>query len=263
MMAPLHRAGSAIHTPDWPTLAQLQQELIRAPQTIRCASGQPLRFVPQAANPVRFEERYEPRAYLAGEVQTRTKNWHDLFNALVWMTFPRTKAALNRRHYMAATAEAASPGNRSRSRDAFTLFDESGVAIACSRSQLADLLHAFRWQELFWERRAEVVSHMNFVLFGHSLYEKALAPYIGLTGHGLVFLLEDGFHALPEAERLTQLDGLMADYFNAEAGDDFNPSQLAPVPLLGIPGWWAGNRAAEFYADTRYFRPGRRSGRPR
>ncbi len=260
MMTPLQRAGNSLRTRDWPTLDQLQQVPERSPQPIRSASGQAIRFVPQGASPVRFEERYEPRAYLAGEVQTRTENWHDLFNALVWLTFPRTKAALNRLHYLAAMAEAASPGNRSRSRDVYTLFDESGVAVACSRAQLADLLHAFRWSELFWGRRADVAGHMSFVLFGHSLYEKALAPYIGLTGHGLVFLLEDSFHALPEAERLAQLDALMADYFAEEAS---SPNKLTPVPLLGVPGWWAGNQAAEFYANTHYFRPGRRCGGPR
>lgn len=260
MLAPLRNSGSRFCGPDWPTLARLQQALESAPGKICSASGQALRFVPQGTSPARFEEGYEPRAYLTGEVQTRTNNWHDLFNALVWLTFPRTKVELNRRHYQAAMEEASAPGNRGRSRDAFTLFDESGVVIACSRSQLADLLREFRWNELFWQRRAELVSHMSFVLFGHSLYEKALAPYIGLTGHALVFLLEDSFHTLPETERLAQLDALMARYFAEQA---FSPDALAPLPLLGVPGWWAGNQDAEFYANTRYFRPGRRCIDPR
>jgi len=50
-----------------------------------------------------FEAQYEPRCYLKGEVPTRAHNWHDLFNALVWLTFPATKAVINARHYHALT----------------------------------------------------------------------------------------------------------------------------------------------------------------
>src|SRR5262249_26039402 len=56
--------------------------------------GAPIRFVP----PAPLEEAYEIRVFETGEVQTRPDNWHDLFNALVWIAFPRTKAALNRHH---------------------------------------------------------------------------------------------------------------------------------------------------------------------
>jgi hypothetical protein len=38
--------------------------------------------------------------------------------------------------------------------------------------------------------------------------------------------------------------------------------QLAPLPVLGIPGWCAENAQAAYYDDTEYFRPGR-SGRQR
>jgi len=30
-----------------------------------------------------------------------------------------------------------------------------------------------------------------------------------------------------------------------------------PLPVLGVPGWWAGNEAPDFYADAQVFRPAR------
>jgi hypothetical protein len=32
---------------------------------------------------------------------------------------------------------------------------------------------------------------------------------------------------------------------------------FAPLPLLGIPGWWAGNETPGFYDDATVFRPPR------
>jgi hypothetical protein len=42
----------------------------------------------------------------SGEVATRPDNRHDLFNALIWLAFPRSKAAMNRRHHEALLAGA-------------------------------------------------------------------------------------------------------------------------------------------------------------
>jgi hypothetical protein len=203
-----------------------------------------------------FEEEYEPRIHLRGEVQTRTENWHDLFNAVAWLAFPETKAELNRQHYLAATAgsghEAAQ--NRGTARDVLTLFDESGVAVVCADGELADLLRGRRWKELFWQRRDRVAEHMRFFLFGHSLHEKALRPYIGLTGKGALFPAQEGFLALPLEDQLKVLDRQMAARFS-DAGSLRSTADLCPVPLLGVPGWWPDNGQEGFYDNTRYFRP--------
>lgn len=71
---------------------------------------------------------------------TRTHNWHDLFNALVWLTFPGTKTTINARHYHALidamldkgaadAAQAAPRSKRGSVRDVNTLLDESGVVV--------------------------------------------------------------------------------------------------------------------------------------
>jgi len=72
-----------------------------ATPSVASGGGAPIRFVPPAAS-----TQYETHVFETGEVQTRPDNWHDLFNALVWLAFPRTKAVLNR-HHCEETARAA------------------------------------------------------------------------------------------------------------------------------------------------------------
>lgn len=43
---------------------------------------------------------YEPFIYLTKKIPLRNADWHDLFNVLVWLTFPQTKTALNRFQYL-------------------------------------------------------------------------------------------------------------------------------------------------------------------
>jgi hypothetical protein len=234
----------------WPDLDALNA--LSTPE-IGTASGQPLRFVSQVGKPVPMEEKYEARIYLTGEVQTRLENWHDFFNALVWLVFPQSKAALNARHF-AAISQVNSGGNRDKSRDVLTLFDESGVVALYSDESLADLIRDFRWKELFWERRQEVVEKMRFMVFGHSLYEKALKPYIGLTGKALLIKVDEGFFNQPSA-----LQTRLADEMIAGAFAQTIPVNLTPLPLLGVPGWWADNASSDFYENAAYFRPRKQS----
>src|SRR5215472_18881875 len=135
--------------------------------------GTAIRFVAPGAD--REASRYEVRIFETGEVQTRPGSWHDLFNALVWLAFPKTKAALNR-HHCDEIAARRGKAHRGTARDVLTLFDEGGVIVACADAQLVRLLLDFRWKELFWTRRTEVRRSMRFRVFGHAIYEKALAP---------------------------------------------------------------------------------------
>jgi hypothetical protein len=229
-------------------------------EPIRVHSGQHLRFVPQEQGRLPLERQYEPRCYLRGEVMTREDNWHDLLNALVWLTFPRAKAAINWRHYFALTGsrEDAFGSLRGAVRDMNTLFDESGVVVPYAEEALADLLRGFRWKELFWQRRDEVQAGMGFYLFGHGLCEKALAPYIGMTGQGLLLPVAREFFGWPLARRLEHLDVRLADYLG-DSQHCRDTHELTPVPLLGVPGWWADNEQEMFYDNRDYFRPGRQS----
>ena len=99
ILAPLRPTLVRLKADKFPTLHDLNNLLEQVRQTIKVQLGHPLRFVPQVQGHMGFESQYEPRCYLTGEVQTRPENWHDLFNALVWLTFPKAKAAINARHY--------------------------------------------------------------------------------------------------------------------------------------------------------------------
>lgn len=252
MFEPLRGVGASLAELDrWPTLAEYNA-LLDPP--IHTASGAALSFVPQAGKPAHMEDKYEARIFLNGEVQTRTENWHDLFNALVWLAFPCTKAALNARHFEAISQRG--EGNRGKIQDALTLFDESGVVVLHADGELAGLIRDFRWKELFCERRQEVIKGMKFVIFGHSLFEKALKPYVGFTGKGLLLKVgQEAFQPAPEGQ-MPSLDALLADHFSA-AGR-LSSQDLAPVPLLGVPGWWGENESSVFYDNTNYFRPARK-----
>lgn len=259
LFAPLHPVISSLGD-DFPTLLELNRLLSLAQRKITVQRGHALRFVPQENGKLAFESQYEPRCYLNGEVQSRSDNWHDLLNALVWLTFPKAKAAINSRHYQALLQQHELSGSSQRGavRDTNTLMDESGIIVACADPQLAQALRDFQWRELFWQRRAAVQKNMGFYLFGHGLYEKALQPYIGLTGQGIILDVEAGFFAWPQALQLAHLDERLAAYWS-DVRNCRDTRELSPVPLLGVPGWYAGNEAASFYDDTQYFRPGRRT----
>lgn len=260
MFEPLRQVASTLsNCPAWPTLDAYQQLAAASHNPPVTQSGLPIRFVPQGPKPEQFSEKYEPKIYLTGEVQTRTENWHDLFNTLAWLAFPKTKAVINARHYAAFLEREASPAtghNRGAMQDAFTLFDESGVIVVCPDDSLMALLKDGQWKKLFWQRRHETMAGMKFILFGHSLYEKALQPYIGMTGKGLVLKVDDAFLLQPTHLQVAELDNRVAELF-ANPQTITTTRNFYPVPLLGMPGWTAENESELYYDNTQYFRPAR------
>jgi hypothetical protein len=244
----------------WPALADYQSLLDGLPQPVMTASGKPLRVVAQAGErSADWRQGYEPRIYLQGELQTRLESWHDAFNLLTWATFPLAKAALNARQYALLEARAAvgvPAGPRSPNQDTLTQFDESGVIMLCSDPALSKLMLDFRWKPLFWENRSGVRANMRCFLFGHGLMERALTPYRGLTGKAVILPVAQDLLAQPLALQLAEADQMLAQRI-ADAGQFLRPLDLAPLPLLGFPGFTPDNEGAEYYDDQRYFRPGR------
>jgi hypothetical protein len=219
---------------------------------LRTENGQVLRFVPPQADGL----GYERRIWDQGEVETRPDNWHDFFNALVWLAFPMAKGALNARHIreMAVAEE-----GRGVARDAMTHFDECGLVVVSADAALLESLRGFQWKELYWERRAEVLEAMRFFVFGHATYEQLLAPFRGLTAKAVLYEVGEDWLARPLGEQLADLDGRLAA--DLAAGLYASPRELQPVPLLGIPGVTPDNESAAYYDDTWQFRPGRRANR--
>lgn len=202
------------------------------------ARGLPLSFVAPACK--HSARDYETRILETGAVPTRADTWHDVLNALVWLRFPRFKAALNAAHGVALGEETAA--TRGRRRDALTVLDESGVWVTSADPMLFDLIVAHAWKDVFWTRRAEVERAMRFIIVGHALLEKALAPYPAMTGKCL--LLGSGDEE-PDAAACRALEGVTT------------PRQLAPLPVQGIPGWDAANGCAGYYDIADVFRPAR------
>ena len=200
----------------------------------RTASGRALRFVPPAA----ADPYYEIKVFETGCLQTRPESLHDLFNALAWLAFPRTKARINALHAEQIPRE---QGRRGRLRDLLTIFDEGG-AIVCAPPQLVELVRGFRWKELFWSRRAEALSAMTVHVLGHAVLEQSLKPWPGITCKA-IFAPPGGDADAHAAAWLAQLPS------------QATPREMAPLPIFGYPGWLPGGDAPEFYDDERYFRP--------
>ena len=251
LFAPLFARLDAYPFPDCAALNALLDECHRN------AAGQAISFVlPERTS---REEAYEARILRCGEIATRQDSWHDLFNALAWLTFPRIKRELNRLHCEHALVPS---GKRGAVRDALTLFDESGVIIACSDLSLAQLLADFQWHALFVQRRADVERHMRFFVLGHALQEQMLRPYPGVTGKALILDCDAAFMHRPLAGQLRELDECAAQWIS-RSGALASTRALSPLPLLGIPGWDPANAEAAYYDNTNVFRPGRRNAQVR
>ena len=208
----------------------------------------------QVGKPTCFEEQFEPRAFIRAEVLVRPQSWHDLFNALVWMTFPKTKALINARHF--ALLQAQIGRQRTPAGDALTHFDEDGLVVISSSESLPALLREFRWKELFWDHRDAVRAQMRFALFGHAMYEKALKPFVGMTAKSVLLHVPGDILRLADEAFIEEVDQRLAGY----VGDPRNLTRgrsLSPLPVLGVPGWWPQNESSEFYDDVSHFRSGR------
>lgn len=220
------------------------------PAGVTSGGGKPLRFVPASARP---GVPYEAHIFETGEVPTREDDWHDLFNALAWCRWPRLKAALNAAHYRRLDDDVG--GRRGPRRDALTLLDESGALVLSAQGGLLGALAARDWDGAFrghadgWRRSTRVL------VVGHAQLDKLRAPYKAATAQAL--LLEVGPGAdLQGSDALSRIDAALAE---AIAGGTLcrATTDLSPLPLAGIPGWWPGAQDAAFYADRTVFRPPR------
>jgi len=216
--------------------------------------GKRLAFIPQADLPP--DTAYEAHIAATGCVPTR-HNLHDFFNALMWFQYPRIKAALSARGSAAVDAFGVGP-TRGGMRDALTLFDENAVLFACAERELSTALRSFDWKALFIDNRAAWGERCEVRCFGHALLEKLVTPYKACTGHAWIVDVPFAYFSWTRAARDAFLDENVARALID--GSEFSGKMFAPLPVLGIPGWWAENEKPSFYDDAAVFRSGRRSG---
>ena len=248
---PLRTAAACLALDAWPANSALNECARQALSKACNASGVPITFI---GDDLDDGLGYEQRIHTRGEVLRRSRDWHDLLNALVWMTFPRAKAALNARHVAEMALE--TPGRRGRARDALTLFDEGGVIVCASQPDLLQQVRDFHWKDLFWRRRGDFQSRAAVYVFGHAMYQKLLDPFLGVSALALLYAVDDDFWDLPCVQQVCHVDVLAA----ATLSDPrivTTPRDLAPFPILGVPGWFAHNENEGFYDNQQYFRPGR------
>lgn len=207
------------------------------------------RFVAQTSALLDDGLHYEQRIADHGEIATRESNWHDLFNALVWLRYPGIKQALNEQQVIDIGRMGSK--QRSRAQYAMTHFDEAGVIVVVRDRRLLNAWDAHDWHALFWrERDAWRDGRIAIDLFGHALLEHALTPGKLLVGKAVVFLADSTpDSAVTACAESVRSGGLLRD-----------PLDLRPLPLSGIPGWHPENGDEAFHRNAACYQP-RRDGR--
>jgi Protein of unknown function (DUF3025) len=103
------------------------------------------------------------------------------------------------------------------------------------------------WHRAFQTQRPLLEKHPP-VLFGHALLEKLVSPYKSVVAH--VFPTQFAIDSVAD-DGLQTLDEHLAAQLCEAA---LQPKPFVPLPVLGVPLWWAANENADFYADRTVFR---------
>lgn len=235
---PWGEPGTAL-VQDAVALGSVAQALNRLTST---SGDDPVVFVPQSELPAGLA--YEDFIFQQRRVPTRD-GLHDFFNGLCWHRFPHAKRRLNALQ-AGEIARNGIRGARGPVRDALTLFDENAVLLQAP-DVLWQALQERDWVRLCVDLR-EAWRDVHLVLFGHALLEKLVQPYKSITGH--VYRID----AVVDARDDAALDAWLAE--------DLQAAKLAtkpfePLPVLGVPGWWADSDVRDFYMDSQVFRPRR------
>jgi Protein of unknown function (DUF3025) len=235
---------------DWRELGQRVEGLVSCGQSVHaalnaCQTSDTVDFVPQSALPEGMA--YEAFIFETKSVPTRD-NLHDFFNGLAWLRFPAIKTKLNALQYAAIQNNGVQPPQlsfRGPLRDALTLFDEN-AAFLCTdlHAPVIAALRVHDWHTAFQTHRGLLAEHPP-VLFGHALLEKLVLPYKSIVAH-----------VFPAQSAIT-LEAKDSAIASALSDSSLIPKPFAPLPVLGVPGWWAANENANFYADRTVFRPSR------
>lgn len=236
--------------PDHDTLNAL---IHRHAPALRTDAGLPVRFAPPSS-----DVAYEAHINSTGLVPTRPDDWHDLFNALAWCVWPRSKATLNALHLQAiAERERTGLRGRGRQRDALTQFDECGVLVVTSEPGIATALAGHEWHDVFWRQRTRLASTTRFLVFGHATWDQLRAPFFGLCAKAIHRVVAESWFGLAASVQRAEADAWLAAEFRRRS-EALDPRDFSPLPLMGIPGVTPESEREAYYLDTRQFRPRRR-----
>jgi len=236
----------------WPSCEALQSLL---PYEVKNLNDKTIKFVDQEEGMDFSAVAYEEFIYERGEVPTRKKSWHDIFGAMSWCLFPKTKALINKLHH--DDIKEFGTKERTKLRNALTLFDECGVILVSKNAELLAALADHQWHEAMVDNRTlwHLAEEQGIAVyqFGHANYEMLTKPYEGLTGKWMALNMSAELQSLPLNVQYRLVDEKLAEWLKSGGLND--NSRLSPLPLLGVPGWNDQNEDAKFYDNADYFRP--------
>lgn len=228
--------------------------------SVKCVKQQ--RIARSQRDQLGWRADYQLRIFLSGEVPTRPNNWHDFFNAWTWLHLPKTKAAINFRHFQCAEETLSFPwrrvgGNRNREQDFLTLFDEGGMLVVTEDDDIWGLIQKRKWKALFCEGAARLANDAFFIPVGHALYECALENHPRL--HASAVRIKMNASLLRGINGAVDLSALaLADELGALAlhqrRELKSTDDLHALPIWGIPGWHPRAHDPAFISDSSYFR---------
>jgi hypothetical protein len=224
----------------WPHVEALNQSSVTLSHAY---TSQPLVFAKQTAELLNDGMHYEQRIFQRGLIATRENNWHDLFNAMMWLKYPKIKSALNARQW--SDIEGHGLKTRTPAQCAMTLFDEAG-AIVSMPTEMLNCWKQHDWQGLFIEHaQAWQTGRARVAVFGHALLDHALVTETLLVAKCIV--LDD------KSDLPSYFDSIANGIY---AGNSLLAnSELRTLPLCGIPGWHSATDSAEFVNTAACFSP--------
>jgi hypothetical protein len=224
----------------WPDVEALNQSSVTL---LHAYTGKPLAFAKQSVELLNDGLHYEQRIFQRGLIATRENNWHDLFNAMMWLKYPKIKSSLNARQW--GDIEHYGLKTRTPSQCAMTLFDEAG-AIVTMPPEMLECWKQHDWHGLFIEHAdAWREGRASVAVFGHALLDHALVTETLLVAKCIV---------LEEKSDLQTCFGRIADDIFTENCLQTN-RELRTLPLCGIPGWHSATDSAEFVKSAACFSP--------
>ncbi|MFT6834605.1 MAG: hypothetical protein ACJA0H_000636 [Francisellaceae bacterium] len=235
---------------NWPTLIELSNIL----SSYKIYTHSLKKLIPCAQEV--FDEEYstlgyEDIIYEKGLIPTRENNWHDFFNILSWLTFPKSKSLLNDWQY--SENQNKSGKNRTPLQNIITHFDECGMIILTDKPKLLELIYKHQWEEFFCQNKSLLESNIKFLTIGHSVSERLLSPYIGLTTKCLMFVVESDELACPNNQLVSLADDLCSKYLELNK-NNLNTKSLQPFPMLGVTEIIKNNNF-QYIQNQQYFRP--------
>lgn len=206
-------SGFAHHT-DFPTCLELSA-LVRS---YRSAGGAGLSFERQTKKKrvTSLAQAYDARIFHEGAIPTREGSWHDLFNALTWVSFPTAKRWVNARQYAALAevfgARGTMPRSRTREQDALAMLDEGALLLVTTKASESALRGALFANDQPRVHALIAGGEVLTLVFGHALAEHTVSSESMVRGLPVVLPVAAGsFERGPgSAELLRAVDEALA-----------------------------------------------------